>query len=132
LLWLAWAGKDKEATRIAVRELLATQRADGGWSDLDSLESSAYTTGRSLVALQSAQLPAADPAYQRAVRYLLNTQQADGSWCVKTRAMGLPPYFDAGFPYGFDQWISAAGTNWATVALSQAFPATTAMASPGR
>jgi ankyrin repeat protein len=132
VLGLAWAGKDKEATQIAVRELLATQRADGGWSDLDSLESSAYTTGRSLVALQSAQLPAADPAYQRAVKYLLNTQQADGSWYVKTRAMGLQPYFDAGFPYGFDQWISAAGTNWAMVALSQAFPATTAMASPGR
>jgi hypothetical protein len=30
------------------------------------------------------------------------------------------PYFDAGFPHGFDQWISAAGTNWATLALSQA------------
>jgi hypothetical protein len=89
-------------------------------------------TERGFVAAPRAQLPAADPAYQRAVKYLLNTQQADGSWYVKTRAMGLQPYFDAGFPYGFDQWISAAGTNWAMVALSQAFPATTAMASPGR
>jgi ankyrin repeat protein len=132
VLGLVWADRDKDATQIAVRELLATQRADGGWSDLDSLESSAYSTGRSLVALQSAQLPASDAAYQRAVKYLLNTQQADGSWYVKTRAMALQPYFDAGFPHGFDQWISAAGTNWATLALSQALPATTAMASPGR
>jgi hypothetical protein len=109
VLGLVWADRDKDATQIAVRELLATQRADGGWSDLDSLESSAYTTGRSLVALQSAQLPASDAAYQRAVKYLLNTQQADGSWYVKTRAMALQPYFDAGFPHGFDQWISAGG-----------------------
>jgi hypothetical protein len=28
------------------------------------------------------------------------------------------PYFDSGFPYGEDQWISAAGTAWATMALS--------------
>jgi hypothetical protein len=34
--------------------------------------------------------------------------------------MALQPYFDAGFPHGFDQWISAAGTSWATIALSQA------------
>ena len=77
-------------------------------------------------------LPASDAAYQRAVKFLLNTQQEDGSWYVKTRAMAFQPYFDAGFPHGFDQWISAAGTSWATMALSLASPARTAMASPGR
>jgi len=30
----------------------------------------------------------------------------------------LQPYFDSGFPYGQDQWISVAGTSWATMALS--------------
>jgi ankyrin repeat protein len=132
LLGLAWAGKDKDATRKAMRELLAKQRPDGGWSDLDSMESSAYATGKSLFALQTAELPASDAAYQRAVKFLLSTQQEDGSWYVKTRALAFQPYFDAGFPHGFDQWISAAGTSWATVALSQASPAHTAMASPGR
>jgi len=39
--------------------------------------------------------------------------------------MAFQPYFDAGFPHGFDQWISAAGTNWATMALSLASPRTT-------
>jgi serine/threonine protein kinase len=38
----------------------------------------------------------------------------------------------AGFPHGFDQWISAAGTSWATMALPLASPARTAMASSGR
>ncbi len=132
VLGLAWAGNDRDATQKAMRELLARQRPDGGWSDLDSMESSAYATGRSLFALQAADLPVSDAAYQRAVKYLLNTQQEDGSWYVKTHAMAAQPYFDAGFPHGFDQWISAAGTSWATLALSLASPARTAVASPGR
>jgi len=37
--------------------------------------------------------------------------------------MTFQPYFDSGFPHGFDQWISAAGTSWATIALSLAAPA---------
>ena len=128
LLGLAWAGKDTSATRLAMRELLAKQRPDGGWSDLDTMASSVYTTGTSLYALQTAGWPPSDPAYQRAVKFLLGMQQEDGSWYVRTRAMALQPYFDAGFPHGFDQWISAAGTSWATVALAQAIPVKTAMA----
>jgi hypothetical protein len=115
-----------------MRELLAKQRPDGGWSDLDSMESSAFATGKSLYALQTAGVPASDAAYRRAVKFLLDTQNEDGSWYVRTRAMAFQPYFDAGFPHGFDQWISAAGTSWATLALAQASPARTAMASLGR
>lgn len=122
LLGLAWAGKDKDATRQAMRDLLAVQRADGGWSDIASMESTAYATGKALVALQTAGLPVSHAAYERAVRFLLTTQQEDGSWYVKTRAMAFQPYFDAGFPHGFDQWISAAGTSWATMALALASP----------
>jgi ankyrin repeat protein len=120
VLGLAWAGKDKVALQGAVKELLATQRADGGWSDLESMNSTPYATGKSLYALQVAGLPAADAAYQRAVKYLLSTQQEDGSWYVRTRAMAFQPYFDAGFPHGFDQWISAAASSWATLALTNA------------
>ena len=79
-----------------------------------------------MFALQTAGVPASDPRYQRGVRYLLSTQQEDGSWFVKTRAMAIQPYFDAGFPHGYDQWISAAGTSWATIALSFATPTTLA------
>ena len=61
-------------------------------------------------------------AYQRGVQFLLKTQQDDGSWYVKTRALAFQPWFDAGFPHGYDQWISAAGTNWAAMALTLALP----------
>lgn len=131
LLGLAWAGSEKQAMQKAMRDLLSKQRSDGGWSDLDSMESSAFATGRSLYALQVAGLPASDAAYQRAVKFLLNTQQEDGSWYVRSRAMAFQPYFDAGFPHGYDQWISAAATSWATVALSRASQAQATMASRG-
>jgi N-acyl-D-amino-acid deacylase len=73
-----------------------------------------------LVALQTAGLSGSDPAYKKGIRFLLDHQQEDGSWYVKTRAMGFQPYFETGFPYGVDQFLSAAGTSWATMALTLA------------
>ena len=64
-------------------------------------------------------MPATDPVYVKGVKYLLKTQAADGSWHVKTRSIWLQPYFESGFPYAHDQWISAAGTSWAAMALAQ-------------
>jgi hypothetical protein len=124
LLGLAWASKDRQAIEEAKRELLATQRSGGGWSDIKSMDSSVYATGKALVALQTAGLPVTDDSYRRGVQFLLRTQEVDGSWYVKSRALAFQPYFDAGFPHGFDQWISAAGTSWATMALALATPET--------
>jgi ankyrin repeat protein len=122
LLGLVWADMDKTATRKAMQELLAMQRPDGGWSDLPSMQSTPYATGRSLFGLQTAGVSASDPACQRAIQFLLGTQQEDGSWHTKTRALGFQPFFDAGFPHGYDQWMSAAGTSWAAMALMLALP----------
>jgi len=36
---------------------------------------------------------------------------------VRSRAIPFQPYFEGGFPHGPDQWISAAATNWAVMAL---------------
>lgn len=120
LLGLAWAGK-KQGIPKATAALLAEQRPDGGWAQIPTLGSDAYATGQALVALQqSGAIGAADPACQRGLRFLLNTQAEDGSWYVKRRAIPLQPYFESGFPYGRDQFISAAGSNWATTALAMA------------
>jgi ankyrin repeat protein len=122
LTGLAWAGTDKGAIKKAVEEVLANQRPDGGWSDLPSMPSTPYATGRSLVALQLGGLAVSDPAYQRGIKVLLNTQQEDGSWYTRTRALAFQPYFDSGFPHGYNQWVSAAATSWATMALTLALP----------
>ena len=119
LLGLAWAGGNDDVIQNAARELLALQRADGGWGQLPTMTSDAYATGQALVALnEAAGVPSTDPAYQRGVQYLLKTQLEDGSWHVKSRAIPFQPYFESGFPHGPDQWISAAATNWAAMALA--------------
>jgi ankyrin repeat protein len=132
LTGLVWSGQYRDAVQQAMKDLIATQRGDGGWADIDTTPSTAFATGRALVALETAGLPVSDEAYQKGVKYLLSTQQEDGSWFVRSRAMALQPYFDSGFPHGFDQWISAAGTNWATIALSLAAPAHTATVANGQ
>jgi N-acyl-D-amino-acid deacylase len=82
------------------------------------MPSDAYATGQTLVALRDAGvLTVTSPAYTRGVRFLLDTQRADGSWHVRSRAIPLQAYFESDFPHGHDQWISAAATNWATMAL---------------
>jgi hypothetical protein len=75
-----------------------------------------------LVALQLGGLPVSDPAYQRGVKFLLATQQEDGSWYTKSRALAFQPFFDSGFPHGYNQWVSTAATSWATMALTLALP----------
>lgn len=117
---LAWAGLDKAATTKAAREVAGMQRPDGGWAQNDVLPSDAYATGHALVALHAAGMPVTDAVYQRGLQFLRNTQMADGSWFVKTRALAIQPFFDSGFPHGINQAISAAGTSWATMALTLA------------
>ena len=119
---LAWAGTNNAATRKAVQELEGAQKADGGWSDLPSMESTAYATGKSLVALHVAGIPTYDAVYGRGVEWLLKHQQEDGSWYVQTRALAFQPWSDSGFPHEYDQFISSAGTNWAAMALTFALP----------
>ena len=120
---LAWAGTHKDALRTAVEELVKAQKPDGSWSDTPVMESTAYATGKSLVALHIAGMATDNPVYERGVQWLLANQQQDGSWYVATRALAFQPWFDAGFPHAHDQWMSAAGTNWAAMALTYALPA---------
>ena len=127
LLGLQWTGADKNTLDKTARLLLGEQREDGGWSQLAGLGSDAYATGEVLAALhEAAGIPASDAAYQRGLRFLLKSQEADGSWHVSSRlhppAPVSPPYFETGFPYQHDQFISAMATSWATAALLHALP----------
>jgi hypothetical protein len=118
LLGLKWTGAERERIEQAARELAAEQRADGGWSQILSLASDSYATGQALYSLyESGAMSVSDPAYQRGIRFLINSQLEDGSWHVRSRAAPIQPYFESGFPHGHDQWISAAATSWATLAL---------------
>jgi len=127
LLGLKWTGASKAACSDAARQLLLEQHEDGGWSELSWRASDAYSTGLALYALyESGELLVRDRAYQRGVRWLLDTQMPDGSWHVASRlhppAPVSPPYFESGFPYGHDQFVSMMGTTWAATALLQTLP----------
>ena len=124
LFGLHWAKAEKRDLDQAVKGLLAEQREDGGWAQLQTLESDAYATGQTLVALHEAGgLAASLAAYQRGVKFLLQTQKQDGSWLVQSRSIPFQRYFESGFPHGKNQWISAAGSSWATMALALSLPA---------
>lgn len=126
ILGLIWGGGSREAIRKTASKLLALQRSDGGWGQISALASDAYATGQALVALREAgRIAPVDDHYQRGVRYLVQSQMEDGSWLVKTRSPSFQPYFDSDFPHGYDQFISAAASNWAAMALLPA-------AGPGR
>jgi len=119
VLGLTWAAASRVDVRTAVNALIAQQRSDGGWSQIPTLSSDAYATGQALTALaESGAVKPTDLSYQRGVRFLLGTQLDDGSWYVRSRAIPVQPYFDSEFPHGKDQFISAAATNWATIALT--------------
>lgn len=118
LLGLKWSNADRAKIQQAAHALAAEQRQDGGWSQMPSMGSDAYATGEALYALhESGAMETADAVYQRGVRFLMNSQAADGSWHVRSRTARIQPYFESGFPYGHDQWISAVSTSWATLAL---------------
>lgn len=120
LLGLAWSKGSRESLERAAQDLQDMQRKDGGWSQLAAMPSDAFATGISLYALYEGGVPVTVASYQRGLRYLLDTQAPDGTWHVKTRSLPFQPYFESGYPYGHDQWISAAGAAYATMAIAAA------------
>jgi len=121
LLGLRWSNASPDVLARAARELLTIQKDDGGWSQDETMASDAYATGEALVALRESGVVApADRAYRNGLEFLLRTQIDDGTWIVETRAVPIQAYFESGFPYGVNQWVSAAATGWATAALALA------------
>jgi ankyrin repeat protein len=120
LLGLHWAGAHASTSDKRLRELLQLQRADGGWAQTPHLASDAYATGQVLYTLGELGRTGLESEMRRASAFLARTQRDDGTWYVKSRAMKIQPYFESGFPYGHDQWISQAATAWATIGLASA------------
>ncbi|MBI4902807.1 MAG: ankyrin repeat domain-containing protein [Acidobacteria bacterium] len=114
---LKWA--KSSAAFVAAQQLLKRQLPDGGWAQNQWSASDAYATGEALWALrETGALQPDSPDYRRGAKLLLSTQFPDGSWYVRSRAPKFQPYFESGFPYSHDQWISAAATSWAVAALA--------------
>ena len=100
---------------------MKAQRPDGGWAQLDDKPGDAYATGTRLVALHEAGGLATDrPGVPAGPVVSVADAAPDGSWEVKSRSKPFQPYYESGFPYGKDQFISATASGWATAALALA------------
>ena len=121
ILGMSWGGTDAATIAKATAALMKTQRDDGGWAQREELASDAYGTGKALYALAvGGRVSPTHAALRRGIAFLLSTQQKDGSWYVRSRAVKFQPYFESGFPYAGDQWISAMATGWAVGGLATA------------
>jgi hypothetical protein len=122
LMGLVWTKASRSGICSAVKQIVAKQRPDGGWAQRDEYQSDAYATGESLYALRQAGTPAAAELYRKGVAFLLKNQYRNGAWFVKSRAYPTQPYFESGYPFGHNQWISAAAASWAALAIAETLP----------
>lgn len=134
LLGLHWAGATVEEKQAFATHLRNIQNADGSWSQLPSMPGDAYATGEALYALgETNTIHPDDIAARKAIAWLLKHQDQTGAWIVESRAYPIQPFFNSDFPpYDENQFISAAATNWACLALLSTLPdqPQTALASP--
>ena len=122
LMGLVWAGAARSTIDDNLRRILSQQKSGGGWAQRDGMEPDAYATGISLYALHIAGTPVSHSAYAKGVQYLLKNQYQDGSWFVKTRSYPTQPYFESGYPFGNNQFISAGAASWSALAIAFTLP----------
>ena len=108
--------KPRETMQTTINELLALQRADGGWSQtVPELKSDAFATGQTLYVLSLAGYTAERAQIKRGIDFLVATQSPDGSWPMVSRSTpdGSPGSAKLLTP------IICAASSWATLGLAQ-------------
>ena len=112
-------GKPRETMQTTIDELLALQRADGGWSQtVPELQSDAFATGQTLYALSLAGYAPDRPEIKRGIDFLVATQTPEGSWPMVSRSTpdGSPGSSKLLSP------IICAASSWATLGLAKLAP----------
>ena len=113
------SGKPRKALQPTIDELLALQRADGGWSQtMPGWKSDAFATGQTLYVLSLAGLTVKQHEIQRGIDFLVATQKPDGSWPMISRSTpdGSPGSAKLLTP------ITCAASSWATLGLANLAP----------
>jgi hypothetical protein len=113
------SGRPRDSMQSSIDELLALQRADGGWSQsVPELKSDAFATGQTLYVLSLAGFTAERPEIKRGIDFLVATQSPDGSWPMISRSTpdGSPGSSKLLTP------ITCAASSWATLGLARLAP----------
>ena len=112
----ARSNKPRETMQSTIDELLALQRADGGWSQtVPELKSDAFATGQTLYVLSLAGYTTERAELKRGIDFLVATQMPDGSWPMTSRSTpdGSPGSAKLLTP------ITCAASSWATLGLTR-------------
>ncbi len=128
LLLAIRSGRPRDQSQSAVDELLALQRADGGWSQtVPELKSDAFATGQTLYVLSLAGYTAERPEIRRGIDFLVATQKPNGSWPMISRSTpdGSPGGANLLTP------ITCAASSWATLGLARLVPSSRAASNAG-
>ncbi len=119
LLMGARSGHPREALQPTIDELLALQRADGGWSQtVPEPRSDAFATGQTLYVLSLAGFSAERPEIKRGIDFLVATQKPDGTWPMISRST---PNGEPGSSKLLSPIVCTA-SSWATLGLSRLVP----------
>jgi hypothetical protein len=113
------SARPRQALQASIDELLALQRADGGWSQtVPEWKSDAFATGQTLYVLSLAGFTAERPEMRRGMDFLVATQKSDGSWPMISRSTpdGSPGSSKLLTP------ITCAASSWATLGLARLAP----------
>ena len=113
------SAKPLKTVQTTIDELLALQRADGGWSQtVPELKSDAFATGQTLYVLSLVGFTAKRPEIKRGIDFLVATQKPDGSWPMISRSTpdGSPGSSKLLTP------ITCAASSWATLGLARLVP----------
>jgi len=113
------AAKPRKTIQATIDELLALQRADGGWSQtVPEMKSDAFATGQTLYVLSLAGFTSKQPEIKRGIDFLVATQKPDGSWPMISRSTpdGSPGSSKLLTP------ITCAASSWATLGLARLVP----------
>ena len=119
VLLAARGGKTRNEMETSTGELLALQRADGGWSQtVPEWKSDAFATGQTLYVLSLAGYTAERPEIKSGIDFLVATQKPDGSWPMTSRSTpdGRPGSSKLLTP------ITCAASAWATLGLVRLAP----------
>src|SRR5437660_1512910 len=113
------SAKPRKTMQTTIDELLALQRADGGWSQtVPGWKSDAFATGQTLYVLSLAGFTAERPEIRRGIDFLVATQKPGGSWPIFSRSTpdGSPGSAKLLTP------ITCAASSWATLGLAPLAP----------
>ena len=113
------SARPRETMQATIDELLALERADGGWSQtVPEPKSDAFATGQTLYVLSLAGYTAERPEIKRGIDFLVATQEPDGSWPMISRSTpdGSPGSAKLLTP------ITCTASSWATLGLARLAP----------